>query len=177
MTPRSTKSPLKYSYDIAAKAFRETLKRLDLPESDPVLENPERLGREAALAAAAGAIWRKKIGPTLSTVEVQERIGVRTRQAVSDLVKRRRLLALETEQARLRYPVFQFSPQGRPYPQIPEILEMFHEAAIDPYTTASWFKTPQKLLEDETPAAWLRADRDPELVVEAARRVADTVGH
>jgi hypothetical protein len=166
-----------YSYDIAAKAFRETLESLDLPESDPVLEDPGRLGRDAAMAAAAGAIWRKKIGPTLGTVEVQEKIGVRTRQAVSDLVKRRRVLALETDLAGLRYPVFQFSPQGRPYPQVPEILEIFHEADLDSYTIASWFTTPQKLLRDHTPAAWLRSNRDPELVVEAARRVADRVGH
>jgi hypothetical protein len=177
MRPRSQKSSIKYPYDVAARAFRETLERLELPASDPVLENPERLGREAAMAAAAGAIWRKHLGPTLGTAEVQEKIGVRTRQAVSDLVKRRRLLALDTEKAGLRYPLFQFSPQGRPYPEIPQILEMFHEANIDPYTAASWFKTPQALLKNKTPAAWLQADRDPALVVEAARRVADTVGH
>jgi hypothetical protein len=165
-----------YSYDVAAKAFRETLRGLDLPESDPALKDPEKLGRQAALSALAGAIWRKQIGPTLGTREVQEQIGVTTRQAVSDLVKRRRLLALETEQRQLRYPLFQFAPQGRPYPQIPEILEIFHEAAADPYTIASWFSSPQRLLRGRTPAAWLRAGHDPELIIEAARRMAERLG-
>ncbi len=166
-----------YSYDIAAKAFRETLRGLALPESDPALKDPEKLGRQAALSALAGAIWRKLIGPTLGTREVQEQIGVTTRQAVSDLVKRRRLLALETDQRQLRYPLFQFSPQGRPYPQVPEILEIFHEAAADPYTVASWFTSPQRLLQGQTPAAWLRTGHDPEPVVEAARRMAERLGH
>jgi len=175
MAKKTAKTP--YSYSIAAKAFRETLERLDLPDTDPLLEDPAALGERAALSAAADAIWRKKLGPYLTSKEVQELIGVGTRQAVSDLAKRRRLLALTTKNGRVVYPAFQFSPSGRPYPVLPRVLGLLEKAAVDPYTIASWLTTPQTLLENETPARWLRSGRDPKLVVEAARRKAGQVGH
>ena len=50
-------------------------------------------------------------------------------------------------------------------------------AVETPYTIASWFVTPEALLDGKTPAAWLRARRDPYRAVEAARRYAERLRH
>ncbi|MBI4493771.1 MAG: hypothetical protein HY690_13345 [Chloroflexi bacterium] len=156
----------------AATAFEATLQELGFSGVEGELGDPVALGRRAALLVAAEAAWRRHLGPLLDTRQVQELLGVRTRQAVNDLAKRRRLLALPTQKRRLRFPAFQFTGEGRPYPVLPAILDTFAGAVASPHTIASWFVTPQPLLEGETPARWLQQGRDPEAVKEAARRSA-----
>jgi hypothetical protein len=156
----------------AAAAFEETLADLGFGEAEAELGNPAELGRRAALLVAADAFWQHHLGPLLDGKQVQQLLGVRSRQAVHDLVRRRRLLGLPAEKGRLAFPAFQFTGAGRPHPALPDILEAFAEAVVSPYTVASWFVTPQPLLEGETPARWLQSGRDQELVREAARRAA-----
>jgi len=154
----------------AAKAFEETLEELDLPDSTPELRDPKSLGRRAALLAVAEAVWGKHLGPLIEAQDVQNLLGVRSRQAVSDLARRGRLLALNASGGRKVYPAFQFAKGGRPFPEMIKVLEIFKEAVETPYTIASWFVSPQGLLEDKTPAAWLQTGGDPTLLFEAARR-------
>lgn len=154
----------------AAEMFERTLEELGVSERD--VGDPAELGRRGALLAAADAVWAKRLGPLFTREQVQELLGVRSRQAVSQLAKRRGLLALPTRDDRLNFPAFQFSPSGRPYEELPRILELFDEAALSPYTIASWFVAPQRLLKGATPASWLRRGGDPERAVEAARRSA-----
>lgn len=156
----------------AAAAFEETLEELGFSEAEEELGDPAELGRRAALLVAADAFWRRHLGPLLDGKQVQRLLGVRTRQAVHDLVRRRRLLGLPAEKGRLAFPAFQFTAAGRPHAALPDILELFAGAVVSPYTVASWFVTPQPLLEGETPAHWLQLGRDPELAREAARRSA-----
>lgn len=154
----------------AAEVFERTLEELGVSERD--LGDPAELGRRAALLAAADAVWAKRIGPLFSREQVQQLLGVHSRQAVSQLTKRRRLLALPARDERLTFPAFQFSASGRPYEELPRILELFDAAGVSPYTVASWFVAPQRLLKGATPAAWLRRGGDPERAIEAARRSA-----
>ena len=158
----------------AAETFERTLE--DLGVSDRELGDPEELGRRAALLATADALWSKRIGPTFRRDQVQELLGVRSRQAVSQLSKRSRLLAIPSHDG-LTFPAFQFSPSGRPYDAMPAILAAIQDAEVSPYTIASWFTTPQRLLGRVTPATWLRRGRDGERVVEAARRSAARLAH
>jgi hypothetical protein len=60
---------------------------------------------------------------------------------------------------------------------MPAILAAFQDADVSPYTIASWFTTPQRLLGGVTPATWLRRGRDGDRVVEAARRSAARLAH
>jgi hypothetical protein len=53
-----------------------------------------------------------------------------------------------------------------------DILRTFAPAEVSPYTLASWFVTPQPLLDDTPPAQWLAEGSDPALAIEAARRTA-----
>jgi hypothetical protein len=161
----------------AAKAFEEALEEFSLPEDAPELEDPAALGRRAALLAVAEISWGQVLGPLLDVEQAQTILNVKSRQAVSDLAKRGRLLALGDSGGRKLYPAFQFSSTGRPYPEIQKVLEIFSGVVETPYTIASWFVSPQDLLEGETPVAWLRSRRDPEFVFEAAKRSADKLAH
>jgi hypothetical protein len=155
---------------LATKAFGETLKRLQLPQDAPELRDPVALGERAALRAVADSTWGKVLGPLFDTEQVKTILGVTSRQGVHDLANRKRLLALGPAQGRKQYPAFQFGEAGRPFAEIPKILQIFEGAVETPYTIASWFVTSQDVLGEDTPASWMRARRDPELLFESARR-------
>lgn len=159
----------------AAKTFERTLAELGVSERK--LGDPVELGRRAALLAAADVVWRGRIGPLLDREQVQKLLNVRSRQAVHQLVKRRRLLAVPTREGRLRFPAFQFSPTGAVYDELPAILEAFAPARLSAYSVASWFTTGQRLLRGTTPAAWLRRGGERERAIEAARRTAARLAH
>lgn len=154
----------------AAAAFEEALAELGVDEFDPEIGGARALGRKGALLAVAGTVWRRHLGPSLNTRQVAELLGVGTRQAVNDRVRRRRLLALPTREGDLAYPVFQFDDRGRPYPALGPVLEAFAASGLSPYTIGSWLVTAQGALDGVTPVDWLREGRDPERLVTAARR-------
>jgi hypothetical protein len=182
----------------AAEAFKEALERIErslsaappapadevrepeeayraapegsLPEG--ALGDPRELGERAALLALAESAWRQHLGALLDAHEVQTLLHVGTRQAVSDRARRGGILALPTSAGRVYYPAFQFGPGGRPFPAVPRVLSIFARAEASPWTVASWFRTPQELLEGLTPAAWLGHGRSEERLLEAARRAA-----
>jgi hypothetical protein len=156
----------------AARAFERTLEELERQPDSPDLGDPAALGRRAALLAVAEAVWGKALGPLYDVEQVKALLEVGSRQAVSDLAKRGRLLALDASGGRKLYPAFQFGPDGRPYPEISQVLKIFAGAVESSYTIASWFATPQDLLGGESGAAWMRSRRDTALLLEAARRAA-----
>ena len=88
---------------MALQAFQQTLERLDFPEGR--LADPEvqaRLGRRAALLATSELTWDEHLGPLYEWSDVAEVLGtVGTRQGISDLAKRHRLLALGTKGGKL----------------------------------------------------------------------------
>jgi hypothetical protein len=156
----------------AGRAFGKALDELGLNGKEEGFDAAE-LGRRGALLAASDLIWRDRLGRLLSRDEVQELLGLQSRQAVHDLVKRGRLLALATQNGRPVYPAFQFDlEEGRIHSALSPAVQHFTQAAVDPYTAASWFCEPQALLEGLTPAAWMRERRADRPLIEAARRSA-----
>jgi hypothetical protein len=137
--------------------------------------DPKEIGRRAALMAASLLKWQQELGPLLEAKDVETLLGVGTRQAVADLRARKRLLGLQREDGRVLYPAFQFGPKGRPFEEMPAILEAFG-SAVGPWTIASWFTTPNRLLEGRTPAGWLGAGTDTARAVAAAGRSAARLG-
>jgi hypothetical protein len=156
----------------AAKTFERTLGELGITGNEREVD-PSMLGRRAALLAASDVVWHKHLGPLYSSKQVREVMGRGTRQSVSELAKRGRLLALPEEDGRLAFPAFQFGRTGKRLPGLERILEIFDGAVETPYTIASWFVTPDSRLAGKTPAAWLRAGRPTEPVLEAAARYAE----
>jgi hypothetical protein len=128
------------------------------------------LGERAALLAVAGQMWHRHLGPLLTSRDLQK-LGDRSRQAVHDLVARGRLLALPARGGSL-FPAFQVDRWGRPRPGMAEVLAAFEGSVGSPLTVASWFRTPQPLLDHRTPADWLVAGDDVGRLVAAARRAA-----
>lgn len=162
---------------LAARAFERTLEELERQENAPDLGDPAALGRRAALLATAEAVWGKHLGPLFDVEQVRALLAVGSRQAVSDLAKRGRLLALDAAGQRKLYPAFQFGPEGRPYPELARVLAIFAGAVETSYTVASWLVSPQDVLTGETPAAWMRSRRDSDRLLEAARRAAAALAH
>jgi hypothetical protein len=158
----------------AAQAFEEALERAiqdgTLSEDGPELQNPRALGRRAASLVVSEAAWRQLLGPLLDTAQVRAILNPEDRQ--DDPSKRARLLVLPGFDGRKLYPAFQLDLNGRPYPEIAAIVEIFSDAIETPYTIASWLLSPQDLLEGETPIAWLQAGKDSTQVLEAAQRSA-----
>jgi hypothetical protein len=160
------------SYVMASQAFQQTLERLDFPEGR--LADPEvqaRLGRRAALLATSELTWDEHLGPLYEWSDVAEVLGtVGTRQGISDLAKRRRLLALPTKGGKLLYPAFQFSG-ARTIAGLHELLVELDRSGASPWTQASWFVTPQDELDGESPVAYLGRHPLDERVLQAVRRV------
>ena len=155
----------------AAKTFEQTLEELGITGREREV-NAAALGRRAALLAASDVVWHKHVGPMYSSNQVRKVMGRGTRQSVSELAKRGRLLALPEEDGRLAFPAFQFGRTGERLPGLERLLEIFDGAVETPYTVASWFVTPEPRLQGKTPAAWLRAGRPVEPALEAATRYA-----
>src|SRR5438270_1543503 len=109
----------------ATASFRRTLRKLGPEIEEQALDDPAQFGRRAALLAAAEVLWNRQLGGWLDVQEVQALLGVTTRQAVHDLVKRGKLLGLPMRNGRIVFPRPQFGPDGRPYPAIAGIVAAF----------------------------------------------------
>ncbi len=158
----------------ATEAFERVLKELEVkPEQDDLAA----LGRRAGLVVAANSAWDRHLGPMFDAEQAKMMLGVSSRQAVSDLAKRGRLLALEVGRGRKRYPAFQFGEDGRPHGDLVPILALFAPVVETPYTIASWLVSPNPLLENETPVAWMRSGRPSARLQEAARRAVQRLAH
>src|SRR5919109_476797 len=123
----------------AAQAFDETLERLGIGDGDV---DAVRFGRRAALLAASELLWERELGPTLKAKDLQEMLGC-SRQAISERVKRRRLLALPKGDG-YEFPAFQFSSAGQLVEGLPEILQLLLPVAETPYTVAAWLSAPEQ---------------------------------
>lgn len=77
---------------VASASFESALRDLGLDRERA--GDPMELGRRAALVVAAEMAWNEHLGPLLDAKQVERLLGVRTRQAVSDLRKRGWLLGL-----------------------------------------------------------------------------------
>jgi hypothetical protein len=160
----------------AVESFDQTLAELGVGEGETEVEDPAALGRRAALLAASDVLWHRHLGLLLSTKQVRELMGIGSRQAISERVKRRRLLAVPGPDGKPLFPTFQFAGR-RPLPGLGAILDAFRGAVSSPYAVASWFVTPEPLLDDKTPAAWLREAGAPDRAVQAAWRYAERLRH
>ena len=131
------------------------------------------LGARAAELVGAGAAWHAHLGPILDVRAVQTTLQVTTRQAVYDLVKRRRLLALKRDGEGMAFSAFQFDPAtGQPHPVVALLIEIFATHGVDGYTTASWIVTAQDDLAGMVPRDVLDDEDQHKSLLVAARRAA-----
>lgn len=159
--------------DAFAAALSDWLKRheglWDLDE-----ERAAELGRDAAAAAVAPALWAQQVGDRYDTAAVVDLLGV-SRQALHKRVANNSLLGIPGK-GTTWFPRWQFDIERRQVrPVVAEIVAAFRAAlgALDPLLVASWATTEQhEDLEGATPEDWMVARRDDHQLVAAARRAA-----
>lgn len=139
-------------------------------------EEPERLGRVLADALAARVEWDRHVGRLLEVDEARRRLGVKSRQAVYQRLRRGTLLGWE-DSGRLVFPEFQFRARGGIYPGLTDALRVLKAASMRPKTLASWFHSPQPELDGETPLGWLRQGKSREVLLRAARQTTGALAH
>jgi hypothetical protein len=110
----------------------------------------------------------------LSSTAVAELAGstATNRAATANRLRnQRKVFAVEVDGAQ-RFPGFQFGGNGRPLPVIAAVLDAVDDR-LSGWELALWFTGPSDWLGGERPVDVLAGD--PELVVEAARRLADEI--
>jgi hypothetical protein len=116
--------------------------------------------------------WNDLLGPLLSGEEVKRRIHARSLREVADLVRSGKLLSVPSQRDELVYPAFQFTKDGKVYPEIEVVIEILGEVVATPYSIASWFVGPKDYLEGQPPIRWLQLERDPAPVIAGAEATA-----
>ena len=163
--------------DTAVDAFRATLlERGALVGAGAT--DAAAVGRRAALLVEGATAWADHVGPLLDVRATMEIVGVTTRQAVYDLVARRRLLGLPRGGGGMAFPAFQFDPTtGRPCGVLPGLLAVFAAGDVDAYTVASWLATVQDELDGRCPASLLDDPATARALRLAAERASARLGH
>jgi hypothetical protein len=161
---------------VAVRAFAEELELLER-RGELELEEPERAGRRGALIVAAASVWARHLDGLLDAEQTRLLLGVKSRQAVHDLVRRGRLLRVQDSAGRALYPANQFDEHGRPFALVGDLIESFARAGVSQWTIASFLSSPQRELDGQTPQRWLLAGGEEGPVREAARRIAARLAH
>ena len=162
--------------EVAAQAFAQQLEQLE-QRGELELREPERAGRRGALIVAAAGLWERHLGGLLDGEQARDLLGVKSRQAVHDLVRRGRLLRVEDSAGRALYPANQFDKHGRPFALMGQLIETFRPTGVSRWTIASFLSSPQRELDGRTPQRWLLAGGEEGPVREAARRSAARLAH
>jgi hypothetical protein len=112
------------------------------------------------------------VGPFYRQAGLAKACGC-SRQAVSEWVKHRRVLALTTSDAVVVIPAGQLDANLRPLRGLADVLRVFTTDVVDEWTLASWLTTPQPRLRGMSVLEWLAAAgglAEALAIAEAARR-------
>ena len=161
--------------DVVVAALRSRLREVASSRDGSL---SELLGPAEVVAARVAAVvptpsaFAATIGPVYRQATLALAWG-HSRQAVSDLIKRRRLLALTTDDGHVVIPAFQLGADLRPVRGLAEILRILTPDVVDEWTLASWLTAPHDRLDGTSVVAYLAAGVEPArafAVAEAARR-------
>jgi len=117
------------------------------------------------------AAWDEAIGPFYTSRQARRLLGDISRQALNERTQRRSILRVRTADGIDLYPAFQFD-RGGLVRSLPEVLRLFPERIVDGWTLAGWLRAKHGALGDSTVIDWLRDGREPEPVLDLARRAA-----
>lgn len=109
------------------------------------------------------------VGPFYRAEDLAAWKGI-TLEAVDELVRERRLLALTSSSGTLEYPTFQFGPTGELLPYLAEVLELVDPDGLDGLGSALWLNRRAERFGGLTPVQKLRAGGAVE-VLDAARQI------
>jgi hypothetical protein len=153
-----------------------TLEAKQQPEFADELEAAE-FGRQAFLNELARHRRTSRIGPSLSSAEVTELLGI-SRQALSKRVAAGSVVALNGPHSTANvYPEWQFDVTKREVRDgVRQVVAAFREALehdYSPETLAIWMTTPNSAFEANlSPADWLAQNGSPAIVISLAEETA-----
>ena len=153
------------------RRLREVASNADAPLAD-IFGLPEILAARVAAVVPAPSVWATTIGPVYRQATLALACG-HSRQAISDLIKRRRLLALTTKDGHVVIPAFQLGEDLRPLNGIGEILQILTPDVVDEWTLASWLTARHDQLDGKSIIEHLAASGQPAqacAIAEAAKR-------
>ena len=151
--------------------LHERLGAVTAAGGDPArLGSPAELARRMLAVVPAAHPWDEQIGPFYDTAGLVRWLEV-SKQALSDRVRRRRLLAVTTADGRILYPARQFADR-RLVAGLSETLAAFRDVPVDGWAVAAWLTTPSIALAGASPLDWLRAGDEPGPVLLAAQQTA-----
>lgn len=130
------------------------------------LSEVERFALEASALSRAFALRRTLLEGALSAPQVASLLGM-TRQSVHEKAKQRGTLLAVLDRGSLRFPAWQFDPEGTAglVEGLPEVLQALEHTS--PLGKASWLTRPSPYFEGHTPLETLRRG-EKERVLEAA---------
>ncbi|WP_156144190.1 hypothetical protein [Sinomonas humi] len=111
----------------------------------------------------------EQVGPFYDTNALAKWLGS-TRQAFSKSAANGKLLAVQTSDRRLLFPVWQFDEHGRTLRDFDLVLKVLRDGTDDSWKIGSWMTTPVAELEGESAKDWLGEGKDSAPVVELARQ-------
>lgn len=155
-----------HQVDTVAQAFEQEVRAL-LGDTPP---DAQAVRRGARLAVAEQA-WVQRVGTMLDSKDVESALGV-SRQRVSVLAQKHRLVALPKQGGGRQFPAWQFtrldSAQRAALAQAHHVLVSV--GGISPWTAASWLLSKQTELEGAVPVRYAAAGGDLEQLVLVASR-------
>lgn len=148
--------------DVVVAALIRRLREVAASSAVPLrdaLGSPEELAARITAVVPEPSRLAEMVGPVYRQASLAAASG-RSRQAVADMVRRRRLLALTTSDGHVVVPAFQLGDDLRPLPGIPEVLAVLTPDVVDEWTLASWLTAPQPRLEGRSVVGHLAGGGD-----------------
>lgn len=112
--------------------------------------------------------WSALLGALLDSAGAAAGLNT-TERRVRELANAGELIALDDRAGGSVYPAFQFIV-GAPHAALLDVWRILCDAAVSPWTAASWCASPDPALADQSPAQWAAQGHDPAVLVRIARR-------
>ena len=96
-------------------------------------------------------------GGSLSAEEAGKILGLSSRQAVFDRYRQQRLIGWREKQGAVRFPIWQFGPDGNVLEGLPDVLKILgHQSPDDDWAKVLFFLSPRESLDHRRPLDLLR---------------------
>jgi hypothetical protein len=161
--------------DTVVGALRARLREVSAAGAEPLetlLGSVSLLADRVVAVVPARSALGDAVGPVYRQAGLARACGC-SRQAVSEWVKHRRVLALTTSDGVVVVPAGQLDANLRPLRGLADVLRVLTADVVDDWMLASWLTTPQATLRNRSVLEWLAAGSSlPQAlaVAEAARR-------
>jgi len=154
------------------EGLRQRIEAFRAAGGDPAsLGSPDELADRMLAVVPTRSAWNA-LGPFYTTRSVASILGGVSRQAVEDRRRRRRILAIRTDDGVWLYPAFQFDADNRVLRGLTDVLAVLAGSGLSEWTVASALVAAQPDLGGRSIVEHLRAGGPLEPVLDLCRATA-----